>query len=43
MLIWFASVREMVEDAALGEFREIVVDLGQRRFVDLIVQAELHP
>ena len=42
MLIRFASAREIVEDAALGEFREMAADLGQRRFVDLIDHAELY-
>ncbi|HSA77390.1 MAG TPA: hypothetical protein VLG72_00830 [Nitrospirota bacterium] len=42
-MIRFASAHEIVEDAALGAFREIVVDLGQRRFVDLTDHAELYP
>ena len=42
-MIRFASAREIVEDAALGEFRKIVADLGQRRFVDLTDPAERHP
>jgi len=45
LLIRFASAREIVEDldAALGEFREIVADLKQRRFVDLTAHAERYP